>query len=178
MAQRVESLSVVWETLDRSLCREDPLEKEMATHSSILAWGIPRREEPSRLQSMGLQRTGQDWATSLSLSSRRRKERQRDKSLFQKVMAENFPNLGKETSKIQETQRVPKKMNPERSKPSLDPLSLNQGSSLTGYGGSEAVPVWQLLVGSDCWNTSCWKIIVILCDADKARVENPVRSLS
>ena len=93
-------------------------------------------------------------------------------------MAENFPNLGKETSKIQETQRVPKKMNPERSKPSLDPLSLNQGSSLTGYGGREAVPVWQLLVGSDCWNTSCWKIIVILCDADKARVENPVRSLS
>ena len=36
--------------------REDPLEKEVATHSSILAWGIPRTEEPGRLQSMGLQR--------------------------------------------------------------------------------------------------------------------------
>ena len=39
-----------------SLGREDPLEKEMATHSSILAWGIPRAEEPGGLQSMGLQR--------------------------------------------------------------------------------------------------------------------------
>ena len=39
-----------------SLTREDPLEKEMATHSSILAWRIPWREEPGRLQSMGLQR--------------------------------------------------------------------------------------------------------------------------
>ena len=39
---------------------EDPLEKEMATHSSILAWKIPRTEEPGGLQSMGLQRTGYD----------------------------------------------------------------------------------------------------------------------
>ena len=40
--------------------REDPLEKEMATHSSILAWRIPWTEEPDRLQSMGLQRVGHD----------------------------------------------------------------------------------------------------------------------
>ena len=40
-----------------------PLEKEMATHSSILAWEIPWREEPGRLQSMGLQRVGHDLAT-------------------------------------------------------------------------------------------------------------------
>ena len=45
--------------------REDPLEKEMATQSSILAWRIPWMEEPGRLQSMGSQRVGHDWATSL-----------------------------------------------------------------------------------------------------------------
>ena len=51
-----------------SLAQEDLLEKEMATHSSALAWRIPWMEEPGRLQSMGSQRVGQDWATSLSLS--------------------------------------------------------------------------------------------------------------
>ena len=44
------------------LGREDPLEKEMATHSSILAWRIPQTEEPGKLQSVGLQRVGHDWA--------------------------------------------------------------------------------------------------------------------
>ena len=48
------------------LGREDPLEKDMATHSSTLAWRIPWREEPGRLQSMGSQRVGHDWVTSLS----------------------------------------------------------------------------------------------------------------
>ena len=52
----------------QSLSWEDPLEKEMATHSSILAWRIPWREEPGGLQSMGSQRVRHDWATSLSLS--------------------------------------------------------------------------------------------------------------
>ena len=50
------------------LGREDPLEKEMATHSSVLAWRIPGMEEPGGLQSMGSQRVGHDRATSLSLS--------------------------------------------------------------------------------------------------------------
>ena len=53
------------ETRVRSLGREDPLEKEMAIHSSTLAWKIPWTEEPDRLQSMGTQRVGYDWATSL-----------------------------------------------------------------------------------------------------------------
>ena len=48
--------------------QEDSLEKETATHSSILAWRIPWTEEPGRLQSMGSQRVGQDWATFTSLS--------------------------------------------------------------------------------------------------------------
>ena len=47
------------ETWVRSLVREDPLEKEMATHSSTLAWKIPRTEEPGGLQSMGLQSLAQ-----------------------------------------------------------------------------------------------------------------------
>ena len=52
----------------RSLGQEDPLEKEMATHSSTLAWKIPWTEEPGRLQSMGSKRVGHDWATKLALS--------------------------------------------------------------------------------------------------------------
>ena len=60
VAQTVKRLSAVWETRVRSLGREDPLEKEMATHSSTLAWKIPWTEEPSRLQSMGSQRVGHD----------------------------------------------------------------------------------------------------------------------
>ena len=57
----------MWETWVRSLGREDPLEKEMATHSSTLAWRIPWTEEPGRLQSTAAQRVGHDWATSLTL---------------------------------------------------------------------------------------------------------------
>ena len=56
MVQTVKSLPAVWETWVQSLCREDPLEKEMATHFSILAWRNPWTEEPGRLQSMGSQR--------------------------------------------------------------------------------------------------------------------------
>ena len=55
MAQTVKRLSTVWETRVLSLAWEDPLEKEMAIHSSTIAWKIPWTEEPGRLQSMGLQ---------------------------------------------------------------------------------------------------------------------------
>ena len=54
----VKHLPAVGETQVQSLGWEDPLEKEMATHSSTLAWKIPWTEEPDRLQSMGLQRVG------------------------------------------------------------------------------------------------------------------------
>ena len=54
----VKHLPTMWETWVQSLGQEDLLEKEMATHSSILAWKIPWTEEPGRLQSMGLQRVG------------------------------------------------------------------------------------------------------------------------
>ena len=68
VAQTVKRLPAMWETRVRFLDREDPLEKEMAIHSSTLVWKIPWTEEPDRLQSMGSQRVRHDWATSLSLS--------------------------------------------------------------------------------------------------------------
>ena len=60
MAQRVKRLPAMQETWVLSLGREDPLEKEMATHSSTLAWKIPRTEKPGVLQSTGSQRVRQD----------------------------------------------------------------------------------------------------------------------
>ena len=60
MAQKVKCLPAMWETQVRSLGQQDPLEKEMATHSSILTWKIQRMEEPGRLQSMGSQRVRHD----------------------------------------------------------------------------------------------------------------------
>ena len=60
VAQRLKRLTPMQETQVRSLGREDPLEKEMATHSSILAWRISWTEEPGRLQSTGSQRVGHD----------------------------------------------------------------------------------------------------------------------
>ena len=55
MTQMVKNPPAMQETWVRSLGQEDPLEKEMATHPSILAWGIPWKEEPGRIQSMGSQ---------------------------------------------------------------------------------------------------------------------------
>ena len=66
VAQVVKHLPSMQETRVWSLGWEDPLEKEMATHSSILAWKIPWTEKPGRLQPMGSQRVGHNWATSLS----------------------------------------------------------------------------------------------------------------
>ena len=60
MAQIVKSPPTMWDTWVLSLGWEDPLEEGMATHSSILAWRIPWKEEPGGPQSMGLQRAGHD----------------------------------------------------------------------------------------------------------------------
>ena len=67
VAQELKRLPAMRETWVWSLGWEDPLEKEMATHSSILAWRISWTEEPGGLQSRELQRAGHNWATSLSL---------------------------------------------------------------------------------------------------------------
>ena len=63
VAQLVRNLPAMRETWVRSLGGEAPLEKGMDTHSSILAWRISWTKEPGRLQSLGLQRVGHDWAT-------------------------------------------------------------------------------------------------------------------
>ena len=67
VAQTVKCVPTMPETWVQSLGREDLLEKEMATHSSILAWRVLWTEEPGSLQSMGWQRVGYNWATKLSL---------------------------------------------------------------------------------------------------------------
>ena len=67
VAQSVKNLPVVQETQVQFLGWEDPLEKEMATHSSILAWKISWTEEPDGLQSRGLQRVEHDWVTNTYL---------------------------------------------------------------------------------------------------------------
>ena len=59
-AQMIKNLPALWETWVQFLGQEDPLEKEMAIHSSTLAWKIPWTEEPDRLQSLGLQRVRHD----------------------------------------------------------------------------------------------------------------------
>ena len=64
MVKNPPAMQEIWV---QSLGQEDSLEKEMAIHSSILAWELPWTEKPSRLQSMGWRRVGHDWATSLSL---------------------------------------------------------------------------------------------------------------
>ena len=63
VAQKVKNLPVMQETWVQSLGQEDPLEKGLATHSSILAWRIPCTDDLGGLQSMGSQRVGQVWVT-------------------------------------------------------------------------------------------------------------------
>ena len=70
MAQMVKHLPTMQETRVRSLGQEDLLKKEMATHSSTLAWKIPWTEEPGRLHSMGWQTVRHNWATSLDRNRR------------------------------------------------------------------------------------------------------------
>ena len=72
MAQTVKNLLAVQETRVRSLGGEDPVQKGMATHSSILAWRILWTEEPGGLQSMVFQRVGHDWATKTSTSGEKK----------------------------------------------------------------------------------------------------------
>ena len=66
VAQTVKNLPALWETWVWSLGGEDPLEKEMATHSNILAWRIPWTEKPSRLWFTGWQRVWRDWVDTIS----------------------------------------------------------------------------------------------------------------
>ena len=89
VVQTVKHLSTMWKTWVRSLCWEDPLEKEMAIHSSSIAWKIPWTEEPGRLQSMGLQRVRHDWVTSLSFPFSYLSKRWFASFCFQKIQNKN-----------------------------------------------------------------------------------------
>ena len=68
IAQMVKNLPAMQETRVRSLCQEDPLEKGMAIHSSILAQRIPWTEKPGGLQSMGSQKVGHNWASNTHIN--------------------------------------------------------------------------------------------------------------
>ena len=75
VVQTVKNLPAMWETRVQSLGQGDPLEKGMATHSSVLVWRIPWTEKPGGLQSMGSQRVRHDWVTNtLALPDWRRDE--------------------------------------------------------------------------------------------------------
>ena len=93
-----EHLPAMWETWVRSLGREDSLEKEMAIHSSTLAWKIPWTEEPDRLQSMGSQRVRHNWVTSLHFNTKwfktkgNRKYRFKLKSMLYLAKVKHFNN--------------------------------------------------------------------------------------
>ena len=65
VAQMIKSLPAMQETPVWSLGQEDPLEKEMAAHSSVLIWKIPQTEDPGGLHPMELQRVGHNWATNI-----------------------------------------------------------------------------------------------------------------
>ena len=71
MAKTVKNLLAMWETQVQSLGQEDPLEKEMGTHSNILAWRIPWTEKPGRPQSMGSQKVKHDYATNTHIHTHR-----------------------------------------------------------------------------------------------------------
>ena len=71
VAQSVKNLPSLWETWVQAPGWEDPLEKDTATHSNILAWRIPRTEEPGGLQSVGSQRVGHDRVTKHSIGLNR-----------------------------------------------------------------------------------------------------------
>ena len=75
----VKCLPATWETWVRSLDQEDSLEKEMATHSSTLAWKIPQMEKPGRLQSMGSQRVGHNLVVKQQLQCKIKAKKQPNK---------------------------------------------------------------------------------------------------
>ena len=94
VAQMVKRLPTMRETWVQSLGQEDPLDKEMATHSSTLAWKIPWMEEPGRLESMESQRVGHDWATSLSLFTFHFHVLEKEMATHSSVLAWRIPRTG------------------------------------------------------------------------------------
>ena len=105
VAQRIKHLPAMQETQVQSLSWEDPLEKEMATHSSIPAWRIPWTEEPGGLQSTGLQRVGHNWATSRPVPVAPWKESYDQPRQHVKKQRHYFANKGLSKTKQNKTQQ-------------------------------------------------------------------------
>ena len=125
VAQTVKNPPAMQETQVQSLGREDPLEKEIATHSSILAWRIPQTGEPGRLQSMGSQRVGYDWATSTSRHSKMDQKGSRPSSgLLSTKAGERMP------------QRLPGKVK--------EVWWLNKERGGKGWGSSLETRIWKV----------------------------------
>ena len=85
VAQMVKNLPAVQETQVHSLGWEDPLEKEMATQSSVLPWEIPWMEEPGRLQPRGLQTIGHNWVTNIHMHTHTHQNHTRPEHLEARV---------------------------------------------------------------------------------------------
>ena len=104
VAHMVKNLPAMWKTRVRSLGREDPLEEGMANHSSILAWRIPRTEEPGWLQFMGLLRVKHDWMTnSFSFNGKpelQNKFKQRAYSIWLPVQVATYPSLSTQAEEM------------------------------------------------------------------------------
>ena len=103
VAQTVKNLPTMQQTRVQSLGWEDPLEKGMTTPSRILAWTIPWTEEPSRLQSMGLQRVRHDWATNTftRFSNKFRKREEGEKIFSDRLRRQHFRKFERPVSTSQ-----------------------------------------------------------------------------
>ena len=100
----------------QSLGQEDPLEEGTVTHSSTLGWRNPRTEGPGKLPSMGYNVKRPDIRI-IGVPEEEDKKKSHEK-LFEEIIAENFPKLGKEiATQVHETQRVPNRINPRRNTP-------------------------------------------------------------
>ena len=94
------------------------LEKEMATHSSVLAWRIPGTGEPGGLPSRGLHWVGNDWSDLAAAAEEEKEKKKGYEKIFEEIIAENFPNVEMEiVNQIQEPQRVAYRIDPRRNTP-------------------------------------------------------------
>ena len=136
MAQTVRRLPTARETWVQSLGQEDLLEKEMATHPSILAWRIPRTEEPGGIQSMGSQRVGHNWVTSLSFF------------LYPEIDHRGETISLPLRSRLGQRHEVTKLRGRQRVTERLEEFSAQEWC---GEGGSECAVLKQLWSGGDQW---------------------------
>ena len=90
------------------------MEKEMATHSSVLAWRIPGTGEPGGLPAMGSHRVGHDWSNLAAAAAAEEEKKKGYEKNFEEIIVENFPNMEKKiVNQVQEVQRVLYRIKPK-----------------------------------------------------------------